>query len=83
MNSRKVSDSAVKFSVKVTLYLAAILEFEEVHFITSDKMYVEDGNEGEVKCGAQGSPKPEVCKSSRYFAILQQLGPSYFLLSNT
>ena len=23
-------------------------------------MYVEDGNEGLVKCGAQGSPKPEV-----------------------
>ena len=39
---------------------AAVLEFEEAHFITSDKMYVEDGNEGLVRCGAQGSPKPQV-----------------------
>lgn len=37
-----------------------MLEFEEVHFITPDKMYVEDGNTGLVKCGAQGSPKPDV-----------------------
>lgn len=37
-----------------------MLEFEEVHFITPDKMYVEDGKSGLVECGAQGAPLPDV-----------------------
>ena len=51
-----------------------MLKFEEVHFITPDTMYVENGTSGSVKCGAQGSPMPYVVwddLESQYSSFLE------------
>ena len=37
-----------------------MLEFEAAHFITPITMYVEDTQSGIIRCGAKGSPMPDV-----------------------
>ena len=37
-----------------------MLQFEEVHFITPDTMFIRDGRSGLVECAAQGSPMPTI-----------------------